>query len=148
MSQALDDSLGQAPAGALPKTRARPRMGIFRRIGTRLGGIVGLNQSTSLARRFLLASLLILLIGGLAIGWWVGTQLERSIIDRSASITGLYVQSFIEPHLESLDSGAWLTKTDVASLDTLLSDTAFGEKIVALKIWRPDGVVVYSPDRS
>jgi len=148
MSQALDDSLRQAPAGALPKTRARPRMGIFRRIGARLGGFLGLNQSTTLARRFLLASLLILLIGGLAIGWWVGTQLERSIIDRSASITGLYVQSFIEPHLESLDSGAWLTKTDVASLDTLLSDTAFGEKIVALKIWRPDGVVVYSPDRS
>jgi signal transduction histidine kinase len=149
MSQAIDDSLRQAPADALPKRgRVRPRLGAFRRFGTRLGGILGLNQSTTLARRFLLASLVVLLIGGLAIGWWVGTQLERSIIDRSASITGLYVESFIAPHLESLDSGAWLTKTDVASLDTLLSDTAFGEKIVALKIWRPDGVVVYSPDRS
>ena len=29
---------------------------------------------------------------------------------------------------------SWLTATDKASLDTLLNDTAFGEKIVALKI--------------
>ena len=56
-----------------------------------------------------------LLLGGLATGWWVGTQLERGIIDRSASITGLYVESFIQPHLESLDTGSWLTATDKAS---------------------------------
>lgn len=149
MSHALDDSLRSAPAGALPKAgAARPRMAAARRVGTRLGGVLGLNQSTTLARRFLLASLVVLLIGGIAIGWWVGAQLERGIIDRTASVTGLYVESFIQPHLDGLDTGEWLTKTDVASLDTLLSDTAFGQNIVALKIWRPDGVVVYSPDRS
>jgi signal transduction histidine kinase len=152
MSHALDDSLRPAPGpGATAATEgsaptARPRAG--RRVTNRIGALIGLNQSTSLARRFLLASLLILLFGGLLVGWWVGNQLERGIIARSASITGLYVESFIEPHLESLSSGEWLTKADVASLDTLLNDTAFGEKIVALKIWRPDGVVVYSPDRS
>lgn len=149
MSHALDESLRPVTTETRPNTMpARSGTGIARRIGTRLGAILGLNQSTTLARRFLLASLLVLVVGGLSIGWWVGTQLERSIIDRSASITGLYVESFIAPHLQSLDTGAWLTKTDVASLDTLLNDTAFGEKIVALKVWRPDGVVVYSPDRA
>ncbi len=152
MSRALDESLRPAPAGTIPQSgravAARPRRRGWRRVGSRIGSLVGLNQSTTLARRFLLASLLVLVVGGLAIGWWVGSQLERGIIDRTASVTGLYVESFIAPHLESLDSGAWLTKADVASLDTLLSDTPLGEKIVALKIWRPDGVIVYSPDRS
>src|SRR5690348_2402515 len=40
--------------------------------------------SLSLARRFLLATLPLLLVGGLAIGIWVGDQLERGIIDRTA----------------------------------------------------------------
>src|SRR6266513_2507034 len=102
MSQAIDEPLRPATGAVRPRA-ARPRLGGWRRIGTRIGGLVGLNQSTTLARRFLLASLLVLLLGGLATGWWVGTQLERGIIDRSASITGLYVESFIQPHLESLD---------------------------------------------
>jgi signal transduction histidine kinase len=142
MARALDESLRHPPAPALPGVRGG------RRAASRLGSLVGLNQSTTLARRFLLASLLILVVGGLAIGWWVGTQLERGIIDRSAAITGLYVESFIQPHLSGIDTGKWLTKADVASLDTLLGDTSFGEKIDTLKIWRPDGVVVYSSDRS
>jgi signal transduction histidine kinase len=114
----------------------------------RLAGLLGLNQSSSLARRFLLASLAVLVVGGLAVGWWIGGQLERGIIDRTASITGLYVQSFIEPHLESLAAGSWLSDSDVAELDALLSDTTFGQRVVALKVWRPDGAIAYSPDRS
>lgn len=114
----------------------------------RLSGLLGLNQSSSLARRFLLASLAVLMVGGLTVGWWIGGQLERGIVDRTASITGLYVQSFIEPHLESLASDSWLSDDDIADLDDLLGDTAFGQRVVALKVWRPDGAIVYSPDRS
>ena len=149
MSEAADESLRPAAVDVRQQADiARPRAAGLRRVGHWIGGLVGLNQSTSLARRFLLASLLVLVIGGLLAGWWVGDELSRGIVDRTASVTGLYVESFIQPHLQGLDTGQWLTAADVASLDTLLSDTAFGEKIVALKIWRPDGVVAYSPDRS
>src|SRR3954452_2252742 len=152
MSHALDDSLRPGAGNTTPVAAdgttgdARPRA--WRRAANRVGALIGLNQSTSLARRFLMASLLILVFGGLLVGWWVGNQLERGITDRTASVTGLYVESFIQPHLAGLDTGAWLSKADVASLDTLLNDTTFADKIVALKIWRPDGVVVYSPDRT
>ena len=154
-----DVSGGRRTSPARVRGRPRPvgrgRLGVrpsrtaaIRRAAYRVGGLVGLNQSTTLARRFLLASLLVLVVGGLLVGWWVGNQLSSGIIDRTASVTGLYVESFIQPHLQGLDSGSWLSKADVASLDTLLSDTSFGDKIVALKIWRPDGTVAYSPDRS
>lgn len=148
MSEAIREPLPTATtAQHAPQAVAR-RPAAWRRALARVAALVGLNQSTSLARRFLLASLLVLVVGGLTIGWWIGGLLERGIIDRTASITGLYVQSFIEPHLQTLANGQWLTVTDVASIDTLLSDTAFGEKIVALKIWRLDGTIEYSPDRT
>src|SRR4051794_39367487 len=103
--------------------------------------------SLSLARRFLLANLVILLVAGLAIGIWVGNQLERGIIDRTASITALYVESFIEPPVTTLATGDWLSPADTATLDRILGSGALGERIVALKIWSPAGVVLYSADR-
>jgi signal transduction histidine kinase len=102
----------------------------------------------TLAGRFLLANLVILLVGGVLIGLWVGSHLERSIIDRTASITALYVDSLIEPKVESLATGAWLNAGDIAELDTLLGDTPLAARIVALKIWSPAGTIVYSPDRT
>ncbi len=58
----------------------------------------------SLAQRFLLANLAILLVAGLAVGIWIGDQLERSIVDRTASVTALYVESIIEPSVASPNS--------------------------------------------
>jgi signal transduction histidine kinase len=114
----------------------------------RVPRLLGLASEVSLARRFLVASLAVLVVGGVAIGLWVGSQLQRGIIDRTASITGLYVQSFIEPHLASLADGPSLDGREVGQLDQLLSGTGFGERIVSLKVWRPDGTIVYSSDRS
>src|SRR3954453_11025306 len=68
--------------------------------------------SLSLARRFLLANLVILLVAGLAIGVWVGNQRELAIIDLTVSITAISVDSFIYLPAASLGTGDWLTATD------------------------------------
>lgn len=140
MARALDSHALPAPR---PVRTGAGRAGL-----QRVARVLGFAGTESLARRFLVASLAVLLVGGVTIGLWVGSQLERGIIDRTASVTALYVQSFIEPHLESMATGSWLSDADVASLDALVTDTAFGEKIVALKVWRQDGMIVYSPDQS
>jgi signal transduction histidine kinase len=92
--------------------------------------------------------MVVLILGGLTIGWWVGDQIQRGIISRTASITALYVQSFIEPHIAPLASNEWLSDDSKAQLDALFSESSFSDKIVALKVWRPDGVIIYSPDRT
>jgi signal transduction histidine kinase len=138
MSRALDSH-------ALPQARARAPQPSSR--VRRIGEALGLVGDESLARRFLIASLLVLLIGGVAIGLVVGNQLQRGIIDRTASITALYVQSFVEPHLASMADGEWLNDEDKAQLDQLLANTQWRERVVSLKVWRPDGVIIYSPDR-
>lgn len=104
-------------------------------------------HAASLAQRFLLANLAILLVAGLAVGIWVGDQLERSIIDRTASVTALYVESIIEPSVASLADGSELTAEEVATLDSHLATSTFSDPVRSLRIWAPEGRVVYSPDR-
>jgi signal transduction histidine kinase len=61
-------------------------------------------------------------------------------------VSALYVESFIEPSVVSLASGDWLSDAEVARLDELLTETALGERVVAMRIWTPDGTIVYSPE--
>ena len=100
----------------------------------------------SLAQRFLVANLAILLVAGLVVGIWVGNELERSIVDRTASVTALYVESIIEPSVASMADGADLTAGEIATLDTHLTSPALAGRIRSMRIWAPDGTVVYSPD--
>jgi signal transduction histidine kinase len=100
----------------------------------------------SLAQRFLLANLAILLSAGLVVGAWVGNELERSIIDRTASVTALYVESIIEPSVASMAGGGALTAEEIATLDAHLTSPALADRIRSMRIWSSDGTVVYSPD--
>ena len=102
MARALDSP-------ALPNAPARGAGARIRNALGRVGRSLGVTGDASLARRFLVASAVVLLVGGVTIGLWVGSQLQRGIIDRTASITALYVQSFIEPHLASMAAGEWLS---------------------------------------
>jgi signal transduction histidine kinase len=100
----------------------------------------------TLATRFLVTNLIVLGVGGVILGTWVGDQLERGIVERTASITALYVESFIEPQIAVLASTGELPAEQVRQLDALLAGSSFGDRIVSLRIWSPDGTVVYSPD--
>lgn len=100
----------------------------------------------SLSRQFLVASFPILVIGMLAVGWWVGNKIELGVLQRLGSVTSHYVESFISPHLQSLTHTPTLNDSDRAALNALLSETPLGQKIVAFKIWDRNGRVLYSKD--
>lgn len=101
----------------------------------------------SLARRFLLANLVVVLAASLAVAGWVGIQLEGSVIERTASVTALYIESFVEPEIASLATSSALSEASVDGLDRLLASTRLGEHVVSFRVWTPDGVIRYSPDR-
>jgi signal transduction histidine kinase len=101
--------------------------------------------SLSLAQRFLLANLAILLVAGLAVGIWIGNQLERSIVDRTASVTALYVESIIEPSVASLRDGGELTPEEIETLDGHLASSALSDRVRSLRLWSREGEVIYSP---
>jgi signal transduction histidine kinase len=100
----------------------------------------------SLARQFLVTSFPILIIGMLVIGFWVGETIERGVANRVGGVTGLYVDSFLAPHLQQLLHAETLDDAHRAVLDALLTETPLGQRIVAFKIWSRDGRILYSKD--
>jgi hypothetical protein len=99
----------------------------------------------SLARQYLLVSFLILFCGMLIMGAWVGRQIEIGVTRRTAAITALYVDSLVSHHLQYLvDDTDRPDDSHEAELDTLLTTTPLGERIVAFKVWGRDGRILYS----
>ena len=102
----------------------------------------------SLARRFLLANLVVVLAASLAVAAWVGIQLENGVLERTAGVTALYIDSFVEPEIASLATARSLPQHSVDALDRLLASTELGERVVSFRVWTPDGSIVYSPNRA
>jgi signal transduction histidine kinase len=100
----------------------------------------------SLSRQFLLVSFPILLAATLALGWWIARQVESSVVRRIGGDTALYVDSFITPHLQKLVVADQLDAESRSTLDALMTDTALAKRIVSLRIWRLDGMVLFSSD--
>ena len=110
----------------------------WRRLGFDLTGL-------SLARRYLLLSLVFVVVGGGITAFALGQLIETSAINRTTSVTALYVESFVAPELQSLASSASLKQSEIDSLQRLLNDTPLGRKVVSFRIWSTDGRVLYSP---
>lgn len=98
----------------------------------------------SLVRLLLLGGTVILLVGMVIVGSWVEREVESGVVSRAGLVTGLYVDSFVSPHLQSLARGGQLRDVDRDALHDLLSDTPLGQQIVVIKIWAPDGRVLYA----
>lgn len=100
----------------------------------------------SLARRFFLISLLVVIAGAAVMGLWIGRLVETGVLNRVASTAGLYVGSVITDDLQSLATRPQLTPQAVADLDRILTETPLGKSIVAFKVWSAEGEVLYSLD--
>jgi signal transduction histidine kinase len=102
-------------------------------------------SSPSLARRFLLTYGILLAIVTIAIGFWVGQQVEDGVLNRTAAVTAVYIHSFVAPEVQSLTTQQELDPVDQAALARVLAGTELGQRLVAFRIWSRAGVIVYSP---
>ncbi|MET0209835.1 MAG: ATP-binding protein [Burkholderiaceae bacterium] len=100
----------------------------------------------SLSQQFLLVSFPILLATTLVIGWWVGKQVEESVVHRIGGDTSLYVDGFIAPHLERIHPADGIGDEHRRALEVLMTDAEWARRILSLRIWRTDGVVLFSSD--
>jgi signal transduction histidine kinase len=100
----------------------------------------------SLSRQFLMVSFPVLLAGSLVIGWWIGRQVEESVVHRIGSVTALYVDAFVGPHVQSLAQSGSISPANMAALNADLDGTMLGQKIISLKVWDLNGRVLFSTD--
>ena len=98
----------------------------------------------SLAKRFTLVSLLVIVGSSLGIGAWVSRRIESSVFRLVTETTTLYVNSIIEPNLQELAYQKSITPDHAQTLQNLLRTTSFGKDVVAFKVWDATGRIVYS----
>lgn len=105
-------------------------------------------RGLSLARQFALMGSVVLLAGMLVIGFWVTRQIEAGVTRNTAVATALYMESFLAPLSQDLARSDTLSVGARIAIDEIMMTTTFGERLAAIKIWKPGGLVVYSTDRS
>jgi signal transduction histidine kinase len=110
---------------------------VYLRIAKFLNGL-------SLAQRFMLASLVILVAGMLGLGAWTGQQIATGVVHHTAATTALYVDSFIAPEVQELAQRDALTPQHLANLRGLLQNTSLSQQIAAFRVWDAQGRILYS----
>ena len=98
----------------------------------------------SLARQYMLASLVVLAFCMTGVGWWVSQQIQAGVIRESAATTALYMNSFVAPLIQDLASEDHLRPEHIKTLDRLITETPLGRQVTSFKIWTRDGRIVYS----
>ncbi len=103
-------------------------------------------RQPTLAQRFMLASLLILVAGMAGIGFWIGNEIKTGVVHRTGATTALYVDSFVAPLLQELGNAGTPSTHNMWQLSKLLQDTPMGKQIVSFKVWNPAGQVLFGTD--
>jgi signal transduction histidine kinase len=111
-------------------------------------GILDRWNSQSLARQFLLAGGIVSICAMLLVGALVTNLIEAAVTRNSAATTALYVDSVIAPILPDLKTTETLDDLTTRVLDETFGQGALGGRVLSFRLWRGDGTVLYSTDKS
>ena len=106
----------------------------------------GLKQ-LSLVRQFALMASIVVGSGMVVLGSFVSAEIEDNVVRNAATATALYVNSLHGPHLQELATGSALSEESQRAFDASFKGTELDRQIISIKIWRPDGQIVYSTRR-
>jgi len=101
----------------------------------------------SLVRQFVLMASIVIGSGMVVLGSFVSSEIENSVVHNTAATTGLYVNSLNATYLQELETESALSHEAITGLDASFTDSDLGKQILSVKIWLPNGHVVYSSRR-
>ena len=110
--------------------------------------LVGRWNSLSLATQFLLAGGLVSLIAMAVVGAVITRVIEAAVTRNAAAATALYVDSVIAPILPDMQRSEILGDPVAHALDETLGQGALGNRLLSFRLWRSDGMVLYSKDNA
>ena len=102
----------------------------------------------SLAAQFLLTGGLVSIAAMVAVGLLARSLIEAGVTRNSAAATALYVDSVIAPILPDMQKSEVLTDPVERALDETLGDAPLGRRLLSFRLWRRDGTILYSNDKS
>jgi signal transduction histidine kinase len=105
-------------------------------------------KTTSLAQQFLLIGGLVSLGATIVVGAFVTSLIEAAVTRNTGAATALYVDSVIAPLLPDMQTNNDLSESVQRALDETLGQGALGKRLMSFRLWRPDGTILYSNDKS
>lgn len=111
----------------------------FGKLRSRLG-------SLTLLQRFALTGGGVMIISMLIVGQWVTSAISGRVVENTAAATALFMDSFIAPLAQELDTADALSIGPIRAMEEMLAGSAFGQRIVSIKIWKPGGLVAYADE--
>lgn len=97
---------------------------------------------------FIIVAAVILGLSMSLVGNMVSTRVERAAVQSAAEAGALYMEVFLEPHVQELNEARELTAESIAALDRLTANPSLNRHIRSVKIWREDGTVLYGTDKT
>ena len=98
----------------------------------------------SLSTQFLIVAALVLCVTMAVLGTWVNHQITRSVLVTSGEGGSDFMMGFLQTEVQDLLPDGTMPLANQQRLDTLFVGTHLADSIVSVKIWRPDGTVIYS----
>lgn len=112
----------------------------------RLSGIRARLAALTLVQRFSLAGGAVMLVSMIIIGSWVTAVISARVVESTGAATALFMDSFIAPLAQELDEADTLSIGPTRALEELLAGSAFGQRVLSIKIWKPGGLIAYAAD--
>jgi len=103
-------------------------------------------NAMDLTRQFALAGGAVALVAMLLIGAWVSQRVRDDSIASAATSTARFMDSFIAPLAQELQSQETFSIGPIRALDEVLAGPQLRDRVISVKIWKPDGRIAYARD--
>lgn len=102
---------------------------------------------TSLLAKFSLVALFITAAIAIALAWGIQRQQEQNALQQAALMAADQVKIIINPSLTPADLVGPLKPEQYERIDTLIRQNILSERLVRVKIWSRDGMLLYSDEK-
>lgn len=109
-----------------------------------LDTFIGTNR---LLRQFAIAAAFMILVGMTVTGAWLTRQIQDGVIHHTMASTAVFIERYIQPLIVELRTKDRFSDAAIQNLDSQVKQGLIAKQLLSIKIWKPDGTVVFSTDR-
>lgn len=102
----------------------------------------------SLLAKFTLVSFLITAAIGISLAWVIQQQMEQNELEHAAKDAADHVVTIMNPNLRQSDLSGPLEPARYNEIDQLVRQSVLNDRVVRVKIWSRDGLLLYSDDKA
>jgi signal transduction histidine kinase len=104
-------------------------------------------RKLSLLTKFTIVSLVVTAVIGIALAWGIQQQMEYNALQNAGENAADNVATLLNPNLHQADLSGPLDPSRFAQVDTLIRQSVLNDRVVRVKIWSREGVLIYSDEK-